>query len=658
MGRTTRTWVVCCLAVLFLPSLAHAQATRLGPSFNLGGTTSPVDQPDVAHDSVHNLYLQVAGKVFIEAHLVNSTGALLAAFRVNITGEYAQSPRVAFSPDVPGGGGYLVTWHASIGAFTRVRGRIFRYDGAPVTNDFEIATSAVSPATGSNWTMGAAVAYATGSHEFLVAWMGYYTYTNDIFFQRVNSVGGLLGGNTLVSPGTADWERDPSVTYNPNLDEFFIAYAAYSDAGRYGYVGARRVKAGSGAFYSQQLNYGAAVATYVPAVTYNTSTQQYLLGWYNRSAASAAVYGATLDAGGGVIGDLRVLSPFYSAYDALDIDYNPAAGQSLLVTHGGGAASWEDAAVSILSNGTPYDNGFILTNTTDVRALRSNPATNDGNFNPRLTSSTSEKKWLMVTSSVFAMTLAQFAATDGVVSQPQPVSNPLLALDVPSEGSSVQPGFAVAGWAVDTGAPAGTGVDAVHVWAFPTSGASPIFVGAATLGIARPDVGAYLGNGRFSSSGYALMGSLPPGTYDLRVYAFSNVAGTFNNSTAKRITVTAPVSIPRMYVDTPAQNQTVTQNVAVSGWAIDQASTSGTGIEAVHVWAYPVSGAAPIWVGAATLGYSRSDIAAYFGAARFNPAGFYVVGSLPPGEYNLVVFAFSSLTRTFNQAMMVRIRVV
>jgi len=30
----------------------------------------------------------------------------------------------------------------------------------------------------------------------------------------------------------------------------------------------------------------------------------------------------------------------------------------------------------------------------------------------------------------------------------------------------------------------------------------------------------------------------------------------------------------------------------------------------------------------------------------------------PPDDYNLVVFAFSSLTRTFNQAMTVHVRVV
>jgi hypothetical protein len=408
------------------------------------------------------------------------------------------------------------------------------------------------------------------------------------------------------------------------------------------------------------MNYGAAVSTYVPSITYNTATRQYLLAWYNRLASSAAVYGANLDASGNVIGDIRVLSPFYAAYDALDIDYNPASGQSLLVTHGGGAASWEDAGVTILANGTPYDNGFILTNTSDVRPLRGNPANSDGNFNPRVAASTNEKKWLMVTSSVFAATHAQFAAS-GATGGPvvgNPVSRPLMSLDVPTANATVGSSFAISGWALDAGSPSGTGVDAVHVWAFPTNGAAPLFLGTASLGVGRPDVGAYLGDGRFTPCGFGLSASLPPGVYDLRAYAFSTVAGAFNNSVTTRITVTQPSSLPRMYVDSPVQHQTVSQNIGITGWAIDQASASGPGVEAIHVWAYPTAGGAPVFVGAAGVGYIRQDIANYFGAGRFAPSGFSVTGTLPPGDYNLVVFAFSSLTRTFNQAMTVHVRVV
>jgi hypothetical protein len=269
----------------------------------------------------------------------------------------------------------------------------------------------------------------------------------------------------------------------------------------------------------------------------------------------------------------------------------------------------------------------------------------------------------MVTSSVFAATHAQFVVGQGGGPAPPPpppppaASAPMMAIDVPTANATVSSSFALSGWALDRGAPAGTGVDVVHAWAFPTTGAGPIFLGAAAVGVARPDVGAYLGDGRFSGSGFGLTPSLPAGTYDLRVYAFSTVARTFNNSATTRITVAAPQSIPRMFVDTPAQFQTITQNVSMAGWAIDLASASGPGVEVVHVWAYPLAGGGPLFLGASGTGYSRPDIAAHFGA-RFGSGGFHVTGTLPPGEYNLVVHARSALTGTFNQAALVRVRVV
>jgi hypothetical protein len=233
----------------------------------------------------------------------------------------------------------------------------------------------------------------------------------------------------------------------------------------------------------------------------------------------------------------------------------------------------------------------------------------------------------------------------------------MMSLDVPTANATVSSSFAISGWALDKGASSGIGVDVVHAWAFPTTGAGPIFLGAAGTGVARPDVGAHMGDGRFTGSGYGFTAGLPAGTYDLRVYAFSTVAGTFNNSATTRITVIPPASIPRMFVDTPAQHQTITQNVSVAGWAVDLAAYSGAGVEVVHVWAYPIAGGGPVFLGAGAVGHSRPDISAHFGA-QFGGAGFHIAGTLPPGEYNLVVHALSSLTRTFNQAALVRVRVV
>ena len=237
-------------------------------------------------------------------------------------------------------------------------------------------------------------------------------------------------------------------------------------------------------------------------------------------------------------------------------------------------------------------------------------------------------------------------------------SDPRLFLDTPSNGSTVQPQFAIAGWSVDLGASSGTGIMAVHAWAFPASGGAPIFVGAANLGASRLDVAGYYNRSQFATSGFNLRGSLPPGTYDIRVSGLSSVAGAFNVAAMTRVTVAAPPSKPRMFVDLPAFNQTVTRTFLVAGWAVDLAASSGTGVDGIHVWAYPAAGGSPIFVGAGTLGVPRSDVAAVFGSGQFGTAGYFVWGTLPPGEYNLIVYAHSTVAGDFNQAAVVHIRVV
>ena len=163
------------------------------------------------------------------------------------------------------------------------------------------------------------------------------------------------------------------------------------------------------------------------------------------------------------VGGVRLMSAYYSAYDALDFAYNTGTKDFLLVTHGAGSQDYEDAAVSIKADGTPYDNGFILTQTGRVK----------GNYNPRVVASLASGRYLAVTSTNFAAIQGQFATStaDGGSPGPAPGPNPaptprpVMSLDVPSQGAAVSGQFAVAGWAVDLGASAGSGVDTVHVWA-------------------------------------------------------------------------------------------------------------------------------------------------------------------------------------------------
>jgi hypothetical protein len=232
-------------------------------------------------------------------------------------------------------------------------------------------------------------------------------------------------------------------------------------------------------------------------------------------------------------------------------------------------------------------------------------------------------------------------------------------IDSPANNAVVlSNGFLISGWAVDNGSTSGTGIDVVAVWAYPKSGAPAILAGTVSYGSARPDVGAWLGP-RFTPSGWGVLGMVPPGAYTLAVYAHSTVNDSWGTPKLLNVTVQAPPSDPRMWVDAPAQNQDVSGNITVAGWALDRASSGGPGVDAVHVWAYPDGGGAPVQFGpiAAFYGDGRPDVAAVFGSDRFTYSGFHLSATLPRGGYTLVFYAHSAVTSTFNNAMTVHVTV-
>jgi hypothetical protein len=84
----------------------------------------------------------------------------------------------------------------------------------------------------------------------------------------------------------------------------------------------------------------------------------------------------------------------------------------------------------------------------------------------------------------------------------------------------------------------------VKEWTYPVcdnvaagSCGEPIFLGTTEYSGARPDVGAVFGE-RFTNSGYGLIvKTLPAGTYDLAVYAWSSASDRFAPPRTVRVTV-------------------------------------------------------------------------------------------------------------------------
>jgi len=225
-----------------------------------------------------------------------------------------------------------------------------------------------------------------------------------------------------------------------------------------------------------------------------------------------------------------------------------------------------------------------------------------------------------------------------------PTPRPAMAIDLPQQGSAVRQPFSVAGWALDLAA-SNNGIDLVHVYAYPADGSAPIFVGSSPVSGARPDVGSIFG-GTHGSSGYGMfVRGLTPGNYMIAVFAHSSYGAGFPIAQGVNVRVEPSTMLA---LDAPGANAVVSQRFLIGGWAADFASASGTGIDVVHAYAYPLdTPGAPVFLGGALVNVSRPDVAAYFGAV-YERTGFNLNAPvLPPGRYQIVVFGRSLVTGGF-----------
>jgi len=225
----------------------------------------------------------------------------------------------------------------------------------------------------------------------------------------------------------------------------------------------------------------------------------------------------------------------------------------------------------------------------------------------------------------------------------------LQTIDQKPIGSVTEP-ILVTGWALDyyalTAPPSeGTGLRNVWVDVLSLDGILLRTIPAA-YGMPRPDVAAIFG-ARFQPSGFsATIHDLWPGDFLYRVRYVRN------NGSEWIIPGTTPFTVgpgPMVAIGAPAYGAHVPDTFLIGGWAIDLRSASGSGVDAIHVWAYPNpgSGTPPIFLGVGQYGVSRPDVGAAFGA-QFTNSGFNLTaGPLAPNTYDIVVFAHTTLSGAF-----------
>ncbi len=237
-------------------------------------------------------------------------------------------------------------------------------------------------------------------------------------------------------------------------------------------------------------------------------------------------------------------------------------------------------------------------------------------------------------------TVGGFVQTQSVVVEVQ--LRPHGAIDSPGPDSVIGPWFTVTGWAIESGASSGTGVDGVYIWAYPSGGGAGIPLGWADYGKTRQDVAGRYGS-RFLNSGYSLATGIvnSSGSYTIVAYVHDALAGGFHQQQA--VTVRKQQD-PRGAIDPPAGGFAVSPSFTLTGWAIDANNQlPGPGVDGVYLWAFPVSGEPPFAVNSsAAYGLARSDVESQYGPFFRNSGYSVTVWNLPAGVYVLVPFVHES----------------
>ena len=117
--------------------------------------------------------------------------------------------------------------------------------------------------------------------------------------------------------------------------------------------------------------------------------------------------------------------------------------------------------------------------------------------------------------------------------------------------------------------------------------------------------------------------------------------GLFNGIKEYSLSITSDRKI-LMNIDYPKDGNTLSETITLRGWAVENSATVNTGITKIDVYDGPYTN--KNFLGAATYGLSRPDVATYFGKENYTNSG-YSLGidttKLTNGQHILYVYAYN-----------------
>jgi hypothetical protein len=225
--------------------------------------------------------------------LYDTTWLLGAEFVIAKDAAEARSdPAVAFDPD---GEEWLVVFERDEAGDSQIVGRRVSISGVPNPSIFGICGDPEDQTD-------PAVAYDTGSDQFLVAWMDERNDTaGDVYGRRVASGNGPTGDVFAINTATGI-QGSAAVAASPAASSFLVAFTDMNSTFAEDIAG-QRVNT-DGTLAGPRFAISAPVHDQMQtAVAYNSTDGEYLVVWQDRRAGNLDIYGQRLDLDGTLLGD-------------------------------------------------------------------------------------------------------------------------------------------------------------------------------------------------------------------------------------------------------------------------------------------------------------------------------------------------------------------
>ena len=243
---------------------------------------------------------------------------------------YTQShPGLTYNPS---SNQFLVVWQDLRGiGWGDVYAQLVDSNGAIAGANFSIAVADDAD----DWLFNPKPAYNSATNQYLVVWEELRNVADDIYGQRVNANGSMLGAEIVISTAAND-QRNPDIVYNSSSNQFLVVFdddrLTQYDHDIYGVlVNADGALAG--------VDFPVSIASqnqYFPVVAYDAADNLYLVVWWDlrNPATSGDIYGRFVYADGAMAGAEFAVSISNADQTYPDIAYASTLNQFLVVwTH-------------------------------------------------------------------------------------------------------------------------------------------------------------------------------------------------------------------------------------------------------------------------------------------------------------------------------------